>query len=212
MRKRGMNFGVLAVITEDTIKLGAKKFFNFFIENSINNFSLLTQQPAVIAGQDNFVSRRRYSKFLNDIFDLWYELDDPQIKIRDFESIISAILGGKHRICQLGGGCMGKYFAIDTSGDVYHCDEFMFDPHYKIGNIHFDNIENMSSGNGIEVLRTENGKEIQQLDCKWLPICKGGCPKDRYVGKMFSEGKKIQCCGYADLIEHIFSRINEDPN
>jgi serine-type anaerobic sulfatase-maturating enzyme len=210
MKKRNIPFGVLSVITDDTIKLGPKRFFDFFLRNDIKSFALLCQRPAVIVGQDDYMSRIKHSQFVNEIFDLWYERNDPDVHIRDFESILSALVGGEHRSCLLEGNCIGKYFGINFNGDVYHCDEFMFDSSYKLGNVITDGFAEMRSSKQISMLRTENESEIGNLQCKWTPVCNGGCPKDRYVAKIFSNGP-IKCCGYADLIDHIVKRISEDP-
>jgi uncharacterized protein len=213
LRCNKKEFGVLAVVTDDTIKFGAKNFFNFFVENGLKNFNLLCQQPAIIVGGTNRIQRSTHSQFLKEVFDLWYDLDDPDIHIRDFDSIMSALIGGQHTSCILAGGCIGKFFGVNTNGDIYHCDEFMADPRYIVGNVVNNNFEDIISGIQIDALKKENEDQIRLLDCKWVQICNGGCPKDRYVARMFAgrEGKQIHCCGYADLIEHIQSRLLENP-
>jgi serine-type anaerobic sulfatase-maturating enzyme len=212
LRSRKIDFGVLAVVTEDTIRFGAKKFFNFFVENGLKNFDILCRRPAIIMGAEEYTPRSNHSQFVKEIFDLWYYLDDPEIHIREFESIMSALLGGGHTSCILAGGCLGKYFAVDPKGEVYHCDEFMNDPKYRLGNIARENFKDFISGPQIENLKEENKCQIQKLDCKWFPICNGGCPKDRYLARIFAEERGIQCCGFADLIEHIHARLIENPD
>jgi uncharacterized protein len=110
----------------------------------------------------------------------------------------------------LEGNCIGKYYGINFNGDVYHCDEFMFDPEYKLGNVANDKFDDIALSAEIAALKARNEAEIDQLRCKWLPICNGGCPKDRYVGRKFLNGV-VRCCGYSDLIEHIVERISQDP-
>jgi uncharacterized protein len=210
MRRKNIPFGVLAVITEDTVRIGAKKFFEFFIQNNIKNFALLCQRPAIIVGRSDHLSRTEQSQFVNEIFDLWYDLEDLDIHIRDFESILSALVGGRHSSCLLEGDCIGKYFGVNFNGDIYHCDEFMFDPEYKLGSVMSSGFDSVLSSDHIAKLRTENESEVNQLACKWLPVCNGGCPKDRYVGKKISGGT-VKCCGYSLLIEHIVERISKDP-
>jgi uncharacterized protein len=211
MRGKNIPFGVLAVVTDDTLKIGAKRFFEFFMQNNIKNFALLCQRPAINVGHKDFVNRTDYSHFVNEIFDLWYYLDDPSIHIRDFESILSALVGGHHRVCLLEGNCIGKYFGINFNGDIFHCDEFMFDPVYKIGNVINDNFDDIALSNKIAMLKARNEDEIHKLQCKWLPICNGGCPKDRYVNRKLVDKGVVRCCGFSDLIEHIVKRISQDP-
>jgi uncharacterized protein len=210
LRRKNMPFGVLAVISSETLNLGAKRFFDFFIQNNIKSFALLCQRPAMNVGHEEYVGRTDHSQFVNEIFDLWYYLDDPTFHIRDFESIISALIGGDHSLCLLKGNCIGKYFGINFNGDVYHCDEFMFDPEYNLGNIVNDNFDHIASSKSIATLQARNKEEIDQLQCKWLPICNGGCPKERYVSRKLLNSA-VRCCGYSDLIEHIVQRISQDP-
>jgi uncharacterized protein len=207
MRKRSRGFGVLAVVSDDTIRLGAREFFRFFVDNGLKNFALLCQRPALNVGQTDYIPRSQHSGFVREVFDLWLAEDDPEICIRDFDSIVRALLGGRHSTCLLAGGCIGAYFAVDVVGDVYHCDEFMFDPEYRLGNIAVDDFGQPALSMNIEALSRRNAKEIARLDCPWLRICNGGCPKDRYVGRRFASDGNVRCCGFADLIEHIWSRI-----
>jgi uncharacterized protein len=208
MKSRKISFGALSVVTESTIKLGPEKYFNFFVENNLKNLSIICQRPALISGKEKYITRNSHSQFVNEVFDLWYELNDPDFHIRDFESIIRNLLGSEHSMCLLGGGCIGKYLAINVNGDAYHCDEFMIDPKYKVGNIIADSLQDILSSEQMKLLIDNNDDEIHQLECKWFPICKGGCPKDRYVTRKMEGNKKIRCCGYADLIQHIQNRIS----
>ena len=207
LRKRSRGFGVLAVVTDDTIRLGAREFFRFFVDNGLKNFALLCRRPALNVGQADYVPRSEHSRFVREVFDLWLAEDDPDICIRDFDSIVRALLGGRHSTCLLAGGCIGAYFAVDMIGDVYHCDEFMFDPEYRLGNITVHDLWQPVMSVKIQALSQRNAEEIERLDCPWLPICNGGCPKDRYVERSFAREGKVRCCGFADLIAHISSRI-----
>jgi uncharacterized protein len=211
LKARGRRFGILAVVTDETVKLGAQRFFDFFIENGIFSFAILCRHPAIITGANDYMLREDHSRFVREIFDIWYRRDNPEIHIRDFESIMRAMLGGKHSICLLAGSCVGKYFAVNFNGDIYHCDEFMTDQRYRLGNVSVDDFATISSGPAINLLMRTERSNLEQLNCKWQSICNGGCPKDRYVAALYAGGAPIRCCGYADLIEHIQSRIAENP-
>jgi uncharacterized protein len=209
MKERNREFGVLAVVTEDTIRLGAKELFRFFVDNGLKNFDLLCQHPAINAGRAEYISRDTQSRFLRDVFDIWLAEDDPEVCIREFDSILRRLIGGQHTLCVLAGGCIGKYFAIDPDGSVFHCDEFMFDPTYNLGNIRTTDFQALQRSDKIQYLNRDNYESIQALDCPWVSVCNGGCPKDRYLNRLF--GLTGRCCGFADLIEHIWLRLEENP-
>jgi uncharacterized protein len=210
MKERNREFGVLAVVTEDTIRLGAKELFRFFVDNGLKKFDLLCQHPAINVARGEYISRHTQSRFLRDVFDLWLAEDDPDVCIREFDSILRRLIGGQHTLCVLAGGCIGKYFAIDPDGSVFHCDEFMFDPTYNLGNIRTTDFQAMQRSDKIQYLNRDNYESIQALDCPWVSVCNGGCPKDRYLSRLF--GLTGRCCGFADLIEHILLRLAENPN
>jgi uncharacterized protein len=211
MRSRQQGFGVLAVVTDDAIRLGARAFFEFFVQNDLKTFAILCQRPAIIAGHEAYVDRDVHSEFVKEIFDIWFELDDPEVRIRDFESITRALLGCDHTTCLLAGGCIGRYVAIDPRGNIYHCDEFMTDEAYRIGHVTDGGLSAALTSREVVALREENERELAQIDCKWLPICNGGCPKDRYVSRRFGNGGRVECCGYRYLIEHISERLTDSP-
>jgi uncharacterized protein len=210
MKQRNREFGVLAVVTEDTIRFGAKELFRFFVDNGLKKFDLLCQHPAINAGRREYISRHTQSRFMRQVFDLWLAEDDPEVSIREFDSILRSLIGGQHTLCVLAGGCIGKYFAIDPDGSVFHCDEFMFDQAYNLGNIRTTDFEALQRTEKIQHLNRENCENIQTLDCPWVSVCNGGCPKDRYINRMF--GLTTRCCGFADLIEHIVLRLEENPS
>ena len=207
LRDAKVNSGVLAVITEDTLNTKPKDFLDFFIKNGIFNFGLNWQRPAYNIQRDDNLVRSKYSDFLNGLFDVWYKLGNPDIHIREFDSIISKVLGGKKGFCILEGGCIGKYLGITTTGDIFHCDEFMFDMDYKLGNISYGTFDNILSDDNerIKKLKDANNKQIKQLDCEWLNVCHGGCPKDRYI--YIKGGNNPTCCGWNEIISHIYRRV-----
>jgi uncharacterized protein len=110
----------------------------------------------------------------------------------------------------MAGGCIGKYFAIDPDGSIFHCGEFMFDPNYNLGNIQTIDFEALQSADKIQDLNRANSESIRTLDCPWISVCNGGCPKDRYIDRIFNP--TARCCGFADLIEHIWLRLEENPD
>lgn len=155
MKERNREFGVLAVVTEDTIRLGAKEFIRFFVDNGLKKFALLSQHPAINVGRREYISRDTQSRFLREVFDLWLVEDDPEVCIREFDSILRRLIGGQHTSCVLAGGCIGKYFAIDPDGSVFHCDEFMFDQNYNLGNIQTTDFRALQSADKIQYLNRE---------------------------------------------------------
>lgn len=209
-RENGVKFGVLAVITKETVRLGAKRFLDFFIENGIFNIGILPQRPALNIGRTDALPREEFEKFAIELFDYWYSLDDPRIEIREFDAILDRIFGAESKICIFGGDCRGKIVAITPNGDVYPCDEFMFDERYKLGNIGeqtFEEILNPMNPKLIRI-RLEDLETKKSISCKYSKICNYGCPKDRYVlSRVYNEDGT---CGWCNVIDHIYKRVMKD--
>jgi uncharacterized protein len=210
LKENGIRFGVLAIITKETVRLGAKRFLDFFLENGIFSIGIVRQRPALIIGRTDALPREEFEKFAIELFDYWYSLDDPRIRIREFDAILSRILGATSRLCIFNGDCVGRLLGITPDGDVYHCDEFMFDERYRLGNVReqtFEEILNPMNPKLIRI-RLEDLKTKKSINCKYSKICNYGCPKDRYVfSRVYNE---VGTCGWCNVIDHIYKRVMKD--
>jgi uncharacterized protein len=210
LRENGVKFGVLAIITKETVRIGAKRFLDFFIENGIFNIGILRQRPALNIGRTDALPREEFEKFAIELFDYWYSLDDPKIRIREFDAILGRILGARGGVCIFSGDCVGKYLGITPVGDVYHCDEFMFDERYKLGNIREQTFKEILNPMNPKLIRTrlEDLETKKSINCKYSKICNYGCPKDRYVfSRVYNEEGT---CGWCNVIDHIYKRVMKD--
>jgi uncharacterized protein len=210
LKENGVKFGVLAVITKETVRLGAKRFLDFFIENGIFNIGILPQRPALNIGRTDALPREEFEKFAIELFDYWYSLDDPRIRIREFDAILSRILGARSRVCIFSGDCVGRFLGITPDGDVYHCDEFMFDERYKLGNVREQTFEEMLNPKNPKLIRIRLEFEgtKKSISCKYSKICNYGCPEDRYVfSKVYNEEGT---CGWCNVIDHIYKGVMKD--
>ena len=78
-----------------------KEIFNFFIEKNIKKLKF-TRVKSIGHCSDVsslVTSPAQYADFMIAIFDLWLELDDPEVEIRDIQNVVSLILGGNKREC-----------------------------------------------------------------------------------------------------------------
>lgn len=208
LRERGLRIGVLAVVTENTLKMDPAYFLDFFIENGVRSLGLNWQRPRFNRGETSGLERLRYTEFINRLFDVWYASRSDKIEIREFRSIMSALMGGRHGFCILAGGCIGRYFGVSPEGDVYHCDEFMFDERYKLGNILEEDFGQILGSEKIARLKRINQEQIRGMPCRWKNVCNGGCPKDRFVLEHYDHKlDDLTCCGWFEIIEHISEKL-----
>lgn len=200
--------GTISVITKNTLNCDPNHFLDFFIQNNIKEISLNWQKPKLNLNELDGLSKDDYSEFIKKLFDVWYKNNRSNIRIREFNAIIDLLLSKKTNFCILAGNCIGKYFGIDFKGNVYHCDEFMFDEKYNLGNIHESSFDNIINNNRLTTLVNNNIINLSHLDCKWKTVCNGGCPKDRYVFDIQNNGRTVSCCGWSEIIDHINNTLN----
>ncbi len=218
LREHGVAPGVLVVLTEDIMRLGPRELFRFLVDElEIRSFSLLPVRPdnpgtrTACARHSQYVAPDRYSLFMQDMFDIWYERDDPQISIREIASIVSILMGTRSKVCTLGGGYLGHYYLVDVEGTLQHCDKLLGDPSYTFGNIMETSFAAVRRSRQMAALQRAEGGEHRTLRrrCPQYAVCGGGCPHDRYVARAAAPGTAA-CCGMRALIEHVADRLQRD--
>lgn len=211
LQKYEIPYSVLSVVTGKTISYGAQKIFEFFIDNNIKQFSFLPVRPPTAPkihykSEVDYIDNKTFSNFMKDIYDLWVKKDDSNIHIRSLNNILETMLGSESSVCN-NGNCIGNYFSIEPTGDIYHCDRFNYDPFYKLGNILANNIVEILQSEKLKNLREKENKRIQECkNCNWFSICQGGCPSNARVTKWSNDS---YCCEYKGLYEHIYTDISE---
>jgi uncharacterized protein len=220
LKRRGLSFGILLVLNQNTQTLPARQIFDFVLhELGVKAFSFLPAVPDNIPGElsgeritTDFFDMAHYSDFMIKIFDYWFALDDPDVSIRELDGLMRSIMGGNPMVCTLAGGCIGQNYHIEPTGDIFHCDKYLGDPAYRLGNILIDDFDGLPRTDKFRALiADESRSQAQLVACPHYRICNGGCPHDRYIARKYDTGFDGRCCGQSALIEHIRSRLAGQP-
>ena len=124
------------------------------------------------------VSPKQYGEFLCRIFDRWLAVGPEKLSIRDFDSLLSYCMAGRHTICTFDRQC-SQYIVIEHTGDVFPCD-FFVEPQWKLGNICETPIQELAaSAKKKAFARKKQNLCNKCLVCRHLAVCRGGCMKDR---------------------------------
>ncbi|HEY5801743.1 MAG TPA: anaerobic sulfatase maturase [Burkholderiaceae bacterium] len=134
--------------------------------------------------------------FLSRIWQEWFRRDYGRVYIDQFENVISQMLGYGAQKCVTSQVC-GKGLAIEHNGDLYSCDHYVY-PEYKLGNI-----ADIHQG---DLAFSEQQKRFGLAksaalpgdcrDCRFLQLCWGECPKNRFVATRSGEaGLNYLCPG-----------------
>ena len=198
LRQHGVEFNTLTVVNDVNVK-HPEKIYRYLKSIGSNNiqFIPLLEQEAKIADKNGLlliypeqnidseitewsVNAKEYGEFLKRVYSIWVHYDIGDIYIQMFEHTYSAWLSGQSQMCHFSETC-GSLFALESNGDVYNCDHYVY-PEHKLGNIHEIKIKEMNSSDqniefGLNKKKTSKDCET----CKYDFLCYGGCPKHRII-------------------------------
>ena len=153
-----------------------------------------------------------YGKFLCAVFDEWALHDMGRLEVQLFAETMRVWSGGEAGLCWMAPVC-GRALIVEKDGSVYSCDHFVNSDHL-IGNINSSHLGELAAlPVQIRFGEDKRGKLTAQCrSCKWLGVCNGGCPKDRFaISKENEPGQNYLCDGlmqFFSYIEPAFKIIN----
>lgn len=209
-----LDYGVLMVIDDEVVALGAQRVLNYFLEIGVQRIGLLNVIPEITpAGESlkgGYISWSRYVGFLQDLFRMWWPAHKDRIWIRELSDLIGKVKGKRAETCIFDGDCMGGFLTIEPSGDVSACDKYLGDEAYRFGNILKMDLADLSNSHQLHGARTSTGAAVDALrDCPWFQVCQGACPHDRYTANRRGISFEQGCCGLAPLISEIAEKLGE---
>lgn len=149
------------------------------------------------------VTPEQWGSFLCAVFDEWVRHDVGQVFVQLFDATLANWVGEMPGLCTVSPMC-GHAAVMEWNGDVYSCDHFVF-PEYKLGNIHDHTLtELLYSDRQRAFARMKvEGLPRQCKSCRWLRLCYGECPKNRFARTADGEpGLNYLCAGYRRFFEH----------
>jgi len=152
------------------------------------------------------ITPQQYGLFLNRIFDRWLDYGVRRLSIRLFDSILSCLIGRPPTECTFGRRC-ADYIVVEHNGDAFCCD-FYVTSETRLGNIMEAQIDVLADS---EIKRNFNRKKAEIdnkcLVCRYLDICRGGCPKDRAMLSGTHKVPSYFCEGYKMFFDHALPHL-----
>ena len=121
-----------------------------------------------------------YATFLMETFDLYEQafLHGRSVSVRNFDNYLRILDGRQPENCAMSGRC-AQYYVIEADGGVYPCDFYVLD-RWHIGNINQDSFFKLQKSPVAEQFRNQSLQVAAACkSCQWLPLCRGGCRRDR---------------------------------
>ena len=210
LREYGVPFSVLMVIDHEALALGPQRIFDFFLSQGISNYGLVaakpTNQPNATPGTltRHYVDPKAMTVFLQGLYDCWREHGDEHVHIREIDALLKRVRGQPAQSCTLAGACLGRYFLIEPNGEIAHCDLFLGDDRYTLGNVMTHRFSDLEQSPTLQTLRLERESDLNQMrGCADFDLCQGWCPHEHYLSVRHSPAHSPSCCGLSDLIRHI---------
>ena len=191
-------FNILTLLNNKNIE-HPDTLFDFFVENEIKYWQFI---PCVEFGHkgditDFSITPQQYGNFLCRIFERWHEYGIDKLSIRDFDSILSFYVNGRHSICTFDKQC-SSYIVVEHTGDCFCCD-FFVEPNWRLGNIFDTPIDQLAcSSKKRAFARAKQNLSNKCLVCRHLAVCRGGCMKDR---------ENYFCESYKQFFDHALPKF-----
>ncbi len=152
------------------------------------------------------------ANYLIPIFDEWFSEDNPDVKIRLFRSLMSALLGGQTESDTFGNP-LCCYLIIETNGSIQANDVFRIcaEGMSESGlNVFDHSFEDLSKGLPLLHRVIHEGIPLSKTcqTCRERDICGGGYLPHRYSKANGFDNPSVWCADILKLTAHIRSRID----
>ena len=208
-KKHKVEFSALVLLHNVNVQQ-PERLFNFLVENDLTYLQFIPcveTDPATGQTADFSITPKQYGDFLCKLFDLWIDYGPQKLNIRDFDSLVTYFVLGKHTICTYSRQCAG-FVVIEHTGDVFCC-EFFVEPEWRLGNILETPIEKLAANHKKRTFARKKETLCNKcLVCSHLDICRGGCMKDR--GRWNDKGSTREsffCESYKQFFDYTVPRF-----
>ena len=151
-------------------------------------------QPFSIAAAD-------LGDFLCTVLDCWKE-QPHTVRLQIVDVVRAALQGRPCGICSFEAIC-GHCLCVEQDGSVYPCDHFAY-PEYRLGSVLTDSLAALAARNKDFGMHKIYGLPPDCLQCPFVKMCFGGCPKDRRTDGA-AQGRNVFCQGYRQVFAHALS-------
>lgn len=208
LRAIGLDPGILMVVDDDVIALGAERLLAYLLEIGVRKVALLNvipeNDPQNPPPPGSFLAFPRFVEFLRDLFRAWWPAHAEAIAFREISDLFGKVQGETGKICIFDGNCMGRYLTVEPRGDIAACDKYLGDPAYHFGNVLENGLPGLLSAPVFQQAHTVTAGGIELASrCPWFEVCQGGCPHDRHVRVSRGMAGDESCCGLAPLLDDI---------
>jgi uncharacterized protein len=208
LREHRIKHGVLMVVGEDVMALGAARTLAYLLDLGVPSVGLLNVIPENRAADEDlrghYLPWPRYVTWLRELFDLWWPVHAARLHLRELADLVGKVGGEGSRTCLFAGDCHGRYLTIEPNGEVSACDKYVDASDYVLG----PSLREAFAGTRLPDIRRRESAAVADLSgCRWFGVCAGGCPHDRRLSTQYLHGVD-GCCGLAPLLDDMAAKTH----
>jgi len=214
-RQAGIEVTAIAVPNAETVKVGAERFYQHFVEQlGITDFQVNTPFPG---GEPNETKENlsldtdQLSQFYVELAQIWLQYGyRNNVRIGPFDALLDYFTEGAACLpCIWQQNCADEFICIDAKGAVAQCDCWVTSyPEYWFGNLfQADSLGELLQTSQARKRFQARPKQLMQqgdcIDCEYLALCHGGCPVRTYTLRNTLTEKDPYCELYQTLFQYM---------
>lgn len=190
LQRNAVAFHVLTVLTREALDY-PDELYDFYREHGIGTVGFNVEEiegPNTTSSLEADDALRRYRAFMGRFFDLAMG-DEPQLRVREFGSMIGAVLQGRdERPLSSQEATPFAIVSVSTEGDFATFSPELLglsgDPYgdFVIGNVHRDSFADAAASPRFEALWKDVASGLARCasDCAHHRFCGGGAPANKF--------------------------------
>lgn len=209
LQSHGVDTNILSVVTADAAR-SVRRSYSFFSRSGFDYqqyIPCLDPLDEARGGHPWSLTPERFEQYLKTAFDCWYQdaMHGHKRYHRYFDNLLLMLNGQPPEACGMAGVC-GMQYVVEADGSVYPCDFYMLD-RYRLGNLNTDPFAQLDAKRAeIGFIQASAAVEEACKACRWGPICRGGCRRDRDYFE-HGIGKNYYCSAYKGFFEYAWPRL-----
>lgn len=182
LKKHGVNFNILTVLTRD-VAMRVGTIYKFFKAHGFDRLQFIPCLKPLCGEIENpnfYLDEKSYTLFLLSAFALYQKdmAENNYTSIRQFDNFVRLAHFERAEQCGMNGHCTHQ-FVVEADGCVYPCDFYCTDE-YLLGNIlETDFFALERSPRAVDFIKESLVVDEACKSCEYYMLCKGGCKRER---------------------------------
>ena len=182
LRRAGIIPGIIVVVHAESIPFARRIVEFLYYELEARSIAF---NPFFDPQHPLNVTPQAFQLFLQEVFEAWLEIGDPDFQIREVDEFLNISQGLRPRGCTFSGRC-AHYVSIQPNGEVYACNRLPFAPSLRFGNVLHESLSAIfHSDNYQRFASNVNNPSPKCRRCSLLQMCHSGCTAHRLNGKYY---------------------------